>query len=136
MSQSSPEGIILGKGSQLISHKLTFSDEEPKPYTENPLILDEIGQFKSGTNKEMPWLSKEDWEKHHQLKQEALVYFQMGKRYIQQDGVVILAGKKETNGMVIIDPKNMFSVGHYSKCWNPKAFRLYEEPKLEIYKKQ
>lgn len=52
MSQSSPEGIILGKGSKLISHKLVFSDKEAKPYAANPLILDEIGQFQSVTDKE------------------------------------------------------------------------------------
>lgn len=43
MSQSSPEGIILGKGSKLISHKLVFSDNEAKPYGANPLILEEMG---------------------------------------------------------------------------------------------
>jgi hypothetical protein len=64
-------------------------------------------------------------------KQDDLVYFTKGKKYIQQDGVVILAGEKETDGMVIADPKKTRSIGHYSKDWNPKAFKILEEPKQE-----
>ena len=62
MSQSSPEGIILGKGSKLISHKLVFSDKEAKPYAANPLILDEIGQFQSVTDRELQALVEEEEE--------------------------------------------------------------------------
>lgn len=60
MSQSSPEGIILGKGSKLISHTLVFSDKEAKPYGGNPLILDEVGQFKSVNDKELQALVEEE----------------------------------------------------------------------------
>jgi hypothetical protein len=62
-------------------------------------------------------------------KKDDLVYFTKGKEYIQQDGVVILAGEKETDGMVIADPKKTRGIGHYSKDWNPKAFKILEEPK-------
>lgn len=50
-----------------------------------------------------------------------------GRKYIQQDGVIILAGEKGTNGVVLYDPKNMWGVGYYSKCWNPEAFKPYNK---------
>lgn len=50
-----------------------------------------------------------------------------GYKYIQQDGVIILAGQSETSGTVIYDPKNMWGVGYVSDDWNPDAFNLYEE---------
>jgi hypothetical protein len=60
-------------------------------------------------------------------KQTYLDYFTQGKKYIQQDNLVILAGENETDGMVISDPKNTTGIGHYAEDWNPKAFRLLEE---------
>ncbi len=72
-------------------------------------------------------------------KQEEINMFTKGKKYIQQDGVVILAGENGTNGIVISDHKKMWGVGHYSDEWNPKAFKLLEEPKeqaKEIEKEQ
>ena len=60
MSQSSPEGIILGKGSELISWELKFSDKEAKPCAENPLILDEVGHFQFPTDKELQSLVEEE----------------------------------------------------------------------------
>jgi hypothetical protein len=60
MAKSSPEGIILGKGSKLISHTLVFSDKEAKPYTENPLILDEVGRYAFPINKELQSLVEEE----------------------------------------------------------------------------
>jgi len=50
-----------------------------------------------------------------------------GKKYIQQDGVIILAGENQTDGIVVYDPKKMWGVGHYSKEWNPEAFTEYLE---------
>jgi hypothetical protein len=72
-------------------------------------------------------------------KEEEINMFTKGKKYIQQDGVVILAGENGTNGIVITDHKKMWGVGHYSDEWNPKAFKLLEEPKeqaKEIEKEQ
>jgi hypothetical protein len=60
MAKSSPEGIILSKGSKLISFKIKFSDKEAKPYTENPLILDEVGRYAFPTNKELQSLVEEE----------------------------------------------------------------------------
>jgi len=65
------------------------------------------------------------------IPQEEINMFTKGKKYIQQDGVVILAGENGTNGIVITDHKKMWGVGHYSDEWNPKAFKLLEEPKQE-----
>ncbi len=65
------------------------------------------------------------------IPQEEVNMFTKGKKYIQQDGVVILAGENGTNGIVITDHKKMWGVGHYSDAWNPKAFKLLEEPKQE-----
>ncbi len=62
---------------------------------------------------------------------QTLTNFKKGEKYIQQDGVIILAGEKGTDGMVIIDPKKMWGVGYYRDTWNPKAFRLFEEPKQD-----
>jgi hypothetical protein len=72
-------------------------------------------------------------------KEEEINMFTKGKKYIQQDGVVILAGENGTNGIVITDHKKMWGVGHYSDEWNPKSFKLLEEPKeqaKEIEKEQ
>jgi hypothetical protein len=55
--------------------------------------------------------------------------FIKGKKYMQEDGLIILAGEKGTNGVVIIDPKNLWGVGHYSEEWNPKAFKPLGTPK-------
>ena len=65
------------------------------------------------------------------ITEEEINMFTKGKKYIQQDGVVILAGENGTNGIVITDHKKMWGVGHYSDEWNPKAFKLLEEPKQE-----
>lgn len=58
--------------------------------------------------------------------------FKKGKTYIQQDGVIILAGENATDGIVIKDPLKSRGVGHYSDCWNPKAFCEYNLEALEI----
>ena len=63
------------------------------------------------------------------IPQEKLIMFSKGEKYIQQDGVVIIAGENGTNGIVIVDPKKMWGIGHYSDEWNPNAFKLLEEPK-------
>lgn len=59
-------------------------------------------------------------------------YFKKGKTYIQQDGVIILAGENATDGIVIKDPLKSRGVGHYSNEWNPKAFCEYSIELLEI----
>lgn len=59
-------------------------------------------------------------------------YFEKGKLYIQQDGVIILAGENVTDGIVIKDPLKSRGVGHYSNTWNPKAFCEYNLESLEI----
>lgn len=48
-----------------------------------------------------------------------------GKKYIQQDSVIILATGKKDKAIVIKDPKNMWGVGYYAKDWNPEAFTEY-----------
>jgi len=53
-----------------------------------------------------------------------------GNKYIQQDGVVILAGQSETSGTVVLDPKNMWGLGYFSDDWNPKAFTLFVEDEI------
>ncbi|CAB4175679.1 hypothetical protein UFOVP1247_276 [uncultured Caudovirales phage] len=58
--------------------------------------------------------------------------FKKGKAYIQQDGVIILAGENATDGIVIKDPLKSRDVGHYSDSWNPKAFCEYNLEALEI----
>lgn len=59
-------------------------------------------------------------------------YFKKGKTYIQQDGVIILAGEYGNDGIVIKDPLKSRGVGHYSNTWNPKAFCEYNLEALEI----
>lgn len=59
-------------------------------------------------------------------------YFEKGKLYIQQDGVIILAGENGNNGIIIQDPLKTRGVGHYSDEWNPKAFCEFKQEALEI----
>ena len=59
-------------------------------------------------------------------------YFEKGKLYIQQDGVIILAGENGNNGIIIQDPLETRGVGHYSDEWNPKAFCEFKQKALEI----
>jgi len=59
-------------------------------------------------------------------------YFEKGKTYVQQDGVIILAGENGTNGIVIKDPLGTRGVGHYADNWNPKAFCEYNQKAIEI----
>jgi hypothetical protein len=67
MAQSSPEGIVLGKGATLVKMELSVSEKQQTD------IL-EVGQIaaKEEPKQEMPWLPKEVWDKYHQLKQETL----------------------------------------------------------------
>lgn len=59
-------------------------------------------------------------------------YFEKGKLYIQQDGVIILAGENGNNGIIIQDPLGTRGVGHYSDEWNPKAFCEFKQKALEL----
>ena len=59
-------------------------------------------------------------------------YFEKGKLYIQQDGVIILAGENGNNGIIIQDPLGTRGVGHYSDEWNPKAFCEFKQKAIEL----
>lgn len=59
-------------------------------------------------------------------------YFEKGKLYIQQDGVIILAGENGNNGIIIQDPLETRGVGHYSDEWNPKAFCEFKQKAVEL----
>ena len=59
-------------------------------------------------------------------------YFEKGKLYIQQDGVIILAGENGNNGIIIKDPLETRGVGHYSDEWNPKAFCEFKQKAIEL----
>lgn len=59
-------------------------------------------------------------------------YFKKGKLYIQQDGVIILAGENGNDGIIIQDPLKTRGVGHYSDEWNPRAFCEFKQKALEL----
>ena len=68
MSQSSPEGIILGKGSRIVSASLSVNKEKvfeiketPKTYTETQmhLLMDEYQDYLFNSNDALPTFK--DW---------------------------------------------------------------------------
>ena len=76
MSQSSPEGIILGKGSRIISASLSVNKEKvfeikenPKTYTETQmhLLMDEYQDYLFKSNDALPTF-KEWFEQFSKLK--------------------------------------------------------------------
>jgi hypothetical protein len=106
----------------------TFDDVLDESLSKGKLILEELKSINLKREK-----LEEDTEKLKELwkisEDKDLGEFIKGGKYIQQDGVIILAGENKTDGIVITDHKNTRGIGYYSDCWNPKAFKLYEEPK-------
>jgi hypothetical protein len=106
----------------------TFDDVLDESLSKGKLILEELKLMNAKREK-----LEEDTKKLKELwkisEDKDLGEFIKGGKYIQQDGVIILAGENKTDGIVITDHKNTRGIGYYSDCWNPKAFKLYEEPK-------
>jgi hypothetical protein len=131
------KGFVDGSnyGYNFLDYKIIIPKEE-KTFVEllddslskTKVILEELKLMNAKREK-----LEEDTEKLKELwkisEDKDLGEFIKGGKYIQQDGVIILAGKNKTDGMVITDHKNTRGIGYYSDCWNPKAFKLYEEPK-------
>jgi hypothetical protein len=106
-----------------IGYKIIIPQEEPK----QSLSYDESVQHILTAHK----IPKEYFGEKEDPIQETVEEFTKGQKYIQQDGIIILAGENKTDGMVIYEPIRSWGVGHYSDEWNPKAFKLYQEPKSE-----
>ena len=106
----------------------TFDEILDDSLSKGKVILEELILMNAKREK-----LEEDTEKLKELwkisEDKDLGEFIKGGKYIQQDGVIILAGENKTDGIVITDNKNTRGIGYYSDCWNPKAFKLYEEPK-------